>query len=68
MGGKGNACRVVERNIGSELAEMGREREKGSGEGRYSGQGGRSAGRGERKARREKARKRPHLVRDAARS
>ena len=62
-----NAYRGAGRNIGLERAEKGREREEGSGEGRYSGQGVKGAGRGEREAGEEKARKRPHPVKDAAR-
>ncbi len=50
-----------------ERTERGRESEEGSGEGRYSGQGVKGAGRGEREAGEEKARKRPHPVKDAAR-
>lgn len=61
-----NAYRGAGRNIGLERAERGLEREEGSGEGGDSGQGVRGVGRGERGAGREKARKRPHPVRDAA--
>jgi hypothetical protein len=52
--------------MASERAKRGREGEEGSGKGRYSGQWERRAGRGERGAGRIRARKKPHLVRDAA--
>lgn len=66
MGGKRSLDREAERNVPLERAERGREREEGSGEGRYSGQGVKGAGMGRRRAGRDKAQKKPNPARDSA--
>jgi hypothetical protein len=67
MGGECGLDREAERNMALERAERGQGSDEGSGEGRCSGQGMKGAGMGRRRAGRGKARKKPHLVRDAAR-